>query len=154
MNILLSHKNGRNRLTCLRDDGTSTSADLGPSLPAHDLAHLIVERRLSLTSGFFICIARGYSIQQLSDAATIRSLGAEPYVAEILARGVGSLLTGACTPEQLPELVGTELAQMGLPVPAGISAASAREMLADLKELLERFRALPPGESLHLELQA
>lgn len=154
MKILLSHKNGRNRLTCVREDGTWTSADLGPSLPTHDLAHLVVERRLSLTSGFFIFIAKGHSIQELSEAATLRGLGAEPYVAEILARGVGCLLTGACTPEQLPELVGMELAQMGLLMPAGVSAESAREMLAELKDLLERFQALAPGESLHLQLQA
>jgi hypothetical protein len=152
MKILIHPKNGRSRLTCLRVDGSSTSADLGPTLPAHDLAHFVVERRLTLTSGFFVLIGRGYSIQDLSDAATIRSLGPEPYVAEILARGLGSLLTGACTPEQFPELVGTELAQMGLAMPAAVSPESTGEMLAELQDLLQRFRELAPGESLQLEL--
>jgi hypothetical protein len=151
MKVLLTRKNGRNRLTCLRADGTSTTADLGPGLPGHDLAHLVVERRLRLASGFFVNIASGYSIQQLSEASTIRALGPAPYVAEILARALGSLLTGACTLEQFRELVGTELAQWSLPMPAGVSAESAREMLEELRSLLKRFSALGPGESLALE---
>ncbi len=120
MNITFSRKDGRTRLICRRADGTFTSADLGPSLPGHDFAHLIVERTQRLPAGFFVNIAKGDSIPQLSDAATIRSLGADPYVAEILARALGSLATGACTAEQFPELVGTELRQIGLSVPGGV----------------------------------
>jgi hypothetical protein len=151
MKILITPKNGRNRLTCLRPDGTSTTADLGPLLPGHDLAHFVVERRLALPSGFFVNIARGYTIAQLSEPATIRGLGPAPYVAEILARALGSLQTGACTLEQFTELVGTELAQMNLDPPAGLSASRAREMLEELAGLLDRLRALCPGESLQLE---
>lgn len=138
-------------MICRRVDGTFTSADLGPSLPGHDFAHLIVERALRLPTGFFVNIAKGYSIQQLSDAAVIRSLGAEPYVAEILARALGSLSTGACTIEQFPELVGTELGGMGLRVPAGISTELAIRMLEELRSLMERFGGLALGESMELE---
>lgn len=152
MNITFSRKGGRTRLICRRADGTFTSADLGPSLPGHDFAHFIVERTLRLAAGFFVNIAKGYSIQQLSDAATIRSLGADPYVAEILARALGSLATGACTAEQFPELVGTELGQMGFTVPAGVSAESATRMLEELQSLLRRFAGLGPGESMELQL--
>lgn len=136
---------------CHRADGTFTSADLGPSLPGHDFAHLIVEQALQLPAGFFVNIAKGYSIQQLSDAATVRSLGTEPYVAEILARALGSLVTGACTVEQFTELVGTELRQMGLSVPGGVSAESATRMLEELQSLLKRFAGLAPGESMELK---
>jgi hypothetical protein len=151
MKILLTRKGGRHRLTCLRTDGTSTTAAVGPGLPGHDLAHFVVERRLALASGFFVNIAKGYSIQQLSQAAVIHALGPEPYVSEILSRGIGSLLTGACAPEQFEELVGTELAQMGLAIPPGVSIDSAREMLEELAGLLQRFTTLGSGESLQLE---
>jgi hypothetical protein len=151
MKILLTPRTGRNRLTCLRTDGTSTTADVGPGLPGHDLAHFVVERRLALPVGFFVNIAKGFSIQQLSDPDTLRRLGPAPLVAEILARGVGSLLTGACTPEQFQELVGTELAGIDLAMPPGVDTDSARGMLEELGGLLERFRALAPGESLELE---
>lgn len=150
MKVRFTPKNGRNRLTCLRDDGTSTSADLGPQLPGHDLAHWVVERHLSLSSGFFVNIAQGYSIQQLSDPVTIRTLGSAPLVSEILARGLGSLLTGACTLEQFPELIGMELSQMGRAVPAGVTTESTQAMLQELRELMDRFAALAPGESLEL----
>ena len=117
----------------------------------HDFAHLIVERRLRLPSGFFVNIAKGYSIQQLSDAAIIRTLGAEPYVAEILARALGSLATGACTVEQFPQLVGTELGQMGLGVPPGVSVESGMRMLEELQSTMRRFAELAPGESVELQ---
>jgi hypothetical protein len=151
MKITFSRKGGRTRVMCHRADGSFTSADLGPSLPGHDFAHLIVEQTLQLPAGFFVNIAKGYSIQQLSDAATVRSLGAEPYVAEILARALGSLVTGACTVEQFTELVSTELRQMGLSVPGGVSAESATRMLEELQSLLKRFAGLAPGESMELK---
>jgi hypothetical protein len=151
MKVVFSRKGARTRLLCRRADGTFTAADLGPSLPGHDFAHLIVERTLRLRSGFFVNIAKGYSIQQLSEAATIRSLGAEPYVAEILARALGSLATGACTVQQFPELVDTELGQMGLLVPGEVSAELAMRMLAELQSMVERFAGLAPGESLELQ---
>jgi len=151
MNIIFTPKGGRTRVLCRRADGTLTSADLGPRLPAHDFAHLIVERTLRLPSGFFVNIAKGYSIQQLSDAATIRSLGADPYVAEILARALGSLATGACTVEQFPGLVGTELGQMGLSVPGDLSIELAMRMLEEFQSMVKRFAGLAPGESMELQ---
>ena len=151
MNIIFTPKGGRTRVLCRRADGTFTSADLGPSLPAHDFAHLIVERTLRLPSGFFVNIAKGYSIQQLSDAATIRLLGADLYVAEILARALGSLATGACTVEQFRELVGTELGQMGLSVPGDLSIELAMRMLEELQSMVRRFAELAPGESMELQ---
>ncbi len=151
MNIIFTRKSGRTRMTCRRADGTFTSADLGPSLPGHDFAHLIVERTLELPAGFFVNIAKGYSIQELSDAAVIRSLGAEPYVAEVLARALGSLATGACSAEQFPELIRTELKGMSLTVPDGVSAESAMRMLEELQSMMERFGRLAPGESMKLQ---
>lgn len=151
MDVIFTNNGGRTRLMCRRADNTFTSAELGPSLPAHDFAHLIVERTLRLSSGFFVNIARGYSIQQLSEAEVIRSLGPQAYVAEILARALGSLATGACRLEQFPELLGTELGQMGLVAPDAVSADSAMRMLRELQSMLERFRGLAPGESMHLQ---
>jgi hypothetical protein len=151
MKITFSRNGGRARVICRRTDGTFTSGDLGPSLPAHDLAHFIVEQALQLPAGFFVSIAKGYSIQELSDATTVRSLGAEPYVAEILARALGSLAMGACTADEFPELVGTEFQQTGLRVPEGVSAESATRMLEALQLLLTRFAELAPGELMELQ---
>jgi hypothetical protein len=151
MKIILTRKAGRTRMLCRRADGTFSSADVGPSLPGHDLAHFIVERTLRLPAGFFISVSKGYSLQQLSEPATIRSLGPEPYVAEVLARALGELATGACTCEQFPQRVGSELERMGLGAPEGITTESAARMLAELEMLMRRFGELRPGQSLELD---
>ena len=114
MRVRISKKGKRSQLACVRSDGTHVVADLGPSLPYHDLAHFVVEREFRLKEGFFANIARGYSPAQLSDKGVILSLGREPYRAEILARGLGALATGACDPEQFEDLVNVELARLPL----------------------------------------
>jgi len=149
--IVFAKKSGRTRMTFRREDGTFTSADVGPSLPAHDFAHLVVERALGLSSGFFVNVANGLTFEQLADAAIIRSLGPEPYVAEILARALGELATGACTCDQYADRVATELGQMGLEMPAGVSAESAERMLLELESLMRHFGELSPGESMEVE---
>jgi len=151
MKVIFTKKSGRTRMSCRRGDGTFTSADVGPSLPAHDFAHFIVERTLELPTGFFKNVARGYSLDQLSDPATIRSLGREPYVAEVLARALGELVTGACKCEQFPDRVATELGQMGLEVPVGVSSEGAERMLIELQGLMRRFDEVRLGESMELE---
>lgn len=154
MKIVFTKKAGRTRMSCRRADGTFTVADVGPSLPAHDFAHLIVERTFELPTGFFVNVANGYSLEQLSDAATIRTLGVEPYVAEVLARALGELATGACSCEQFPDRVATELGQMGLEVPTGVGSQAAERMLIELQDLMRRFGELRPGESMELEFAA
>lgn len=125
-------------------------ADLGPSLPFHDLAHFVVETSLGLEDGFFANVARGYSPEQLSDKATILSLGPAPYRAEILARALGSLSTGACAPEEFEELVNMELSGLSLAT-MRISPEMREQMMAQFKTLTQRYAHLQEGEGLRLE---
>jgi hypothetical protein len=150
MRIRITRKGTRNHLACVRSDGTHVVADLGPNLPYHDLAHFVVEREFRLKHGFFANIARGYSPAQLSDKGVILSLGLEPYRAEILARGLGSLATGACDPEQFEDLVNLELSRLPLSnmnIPAEVREA----MMSEFKALRDSYACLPEGESLNLE---
>ena len=150
MLVRITKKGKRNQLACVRTDGASVVADLGPSLPHHDLAHFVVEREFLLKHGFFGNIALGYSPAQLSDKETIRSLGAEPYRAEILARALGSLVTGACAIDQFEELVNLELSAMSLTA-MQISRGVREQMLAEFRSLLNQYRKLGDGESLCLQ---
>jgi hypothetical protein len=153
MDIRITRKGSRNVLTCVRPDGTMASADIGPNLPHHDLAHFVVERAFDLQDGFFGNIARGYTPAQLSDKNIIQSLGAEPYRAEILARALGSLHTGACAPEQFEDLVNAELASLGLPslrIQPGVRDA----LLAEFKGHLSTYRDLRDGDSMTLSFSA
>jgi hypothetical protein len=152
VDIRITKKGSRNVLSCARPDGTTASADLGPNLPHHDLAHFVVERAFDLKDGFFGNIARGYTPAQLSDKNIIRRLGAEPYRAEILARALGSLHTGACSPEQFEELVNAELTALGLSsmlIEPGVLEA----LLAEFNGHLTTYRDLREGESMTLVFQ-
>ncbi len=150
MIIRITKKGSRNLLSCAREDGTTASADIGPNLPHHDLAHFVVERAFGLTDGFFGNVARGYTPLQLSNKDIILSLGAEPYRAEILARALGSLHTGACTPEQFNELVNAELSPLGL---SGmlIQPEVRDALLAEFNGHLATFGRLREGDSMTLD---
>jgi len=148
--IHITKKGTRSQLACVRSDGTQVVADLGPNLPYHDLAHFVVEREFQLQHGFFANIARGYSPTQLSDKGVILSLGSEPYRAEILARGLAALATGACDSDQFEELVNAELSRLrvsSMSIPTQVREA----MMLEFKSLRDRYACLQEGESLNLE---
>lgn len=67
MKISIVKKQNRNRIVCTRDNGSYATAEIGPNLPHHDLAHFVAETELELRGGFFGNIERGYSFEQLGD---------------------------------------------------------------------------------------
>ena len=150
MNVTITKKENRNLLKCVRNDGTSMLAELGPGLPHHDLAHYVVERKLGLTRGFFGNIAAGYTVAQLSDKDIIKSLGAPTLIAEVAARALQSLSSGACAPNQFMELINTELAQWRIAALA-IEPDAISAMLSEFQSLLGRYAALKNGESMEID---
>jgi hypothetical protein len=153
MQLRLAKKGGRCRLTCVRTDGSWTAAELGPGLPYHDLAHFVIERAFGLEHGFFGHVAIGHSLQELSSKEAIQALPPESWVAEILARALGSLATGACTPEQFSALVEEELTRRQLPAPPQLSQIAPVLLLAEYRELLDRYDALSSDASLDLRFE-
>ena len=137
----------------MREDRSCELADLGPGLPHHDLAHFVAEQEWHLREGFFGNIARGYSVAQLSDKHVIKTLGAQSLQAEVLARAVGSVQTGACTEEQFSQLVNSELEHWHAPT-LPIDAARVSAVLTRFRALLARFESLHDGESLQLEFES
>jgi len=125
--------------------------DLGPNLPHHDLAHFVVEHGFGLAQGFFGNIASGYTPEQLSDKEIIGRLGPESAAAEILARALQSLSSGACSPEQFEELVNAELAQWSIPA-IRVTPQALDTMRVDFKKLTNQYAALNDSESMELEL--
>ena len=145
---IVKSADGRHRLRCFRDDGSSTEAPVGPGLPLHDLAHYVAETELGLDEGFFGLVARGCSIAELGDRERISSLPPQIWVAETLARAVGALATGACRVDQVRALVEAELAER---TPRGLTGERAARMHERYLELVGRYRALSAGESLLLD---
>jgi hypothetical protein len=152
MQITITKRGRRNDMRCVRPDGSCEVANLGPGLPHHDLAHFVVERRWQLREGFFGNIAGGYSFTQLADKDVIKKLGAQSAQAEVLARALGSLFTGACTAEQFAELVNTELDQWHWPI-VPVSPAMVQGAAEEFEHLLARFNGLGAGESLELQFE-
>ncbi len=148
MRIVVHKGDGRHRLICVRDDGSSTRAETGPGLPAHDLAHFVAERALGLRRGFFGNIAAGRTIAELNDPGVIRALDAEAWTAEALARALGATATGGCRAAELPSLVRAELGDGALPA---LDDGVARAMTDELARLLAEWRALPDGAALTLD---
>lgn len=151
MRVTIRKKASRAQLTCVRRDGTSVTADLGPALPFHDLAHLVVERAFALQDGFFGNIARGYTPQQLSDKAVILRLGRAPYRAEVLARALGSLQTGACAAAQFEALVNAELIHLGLDE-MHIPPPVVERLMEDFRLLVANYSDLRVGDSMEVDV--
>ncbi len=150
MRIRITRNGHRNSLACQRPDGTAAFTDIGPGLPHHDLAHYVVERQFNLKEGFFGNIARGFTPAQLSDKEVIKRLGPESAVAEVLARALQSLSSGACERGQFAELVNAEFLQWGVPQLA-MDPAAVDAMAEEFLGLLQRFAALADRESMTLE---
>jgi hypothetical protein len=151
MKITFTKTQGRSRLTCQRRDGSVATANVGPHLPHHDLAHYVVESHWRLQLGFYGHIARGRSILELSDKDVIPTLGPEAYLAEVLARALQSLSSGACLPAQFDDLVSAELGTRAIPPPPGLNEAVAGELSTRFRSLLDQYHALDTGESLALD---
>jgi hypothetical protein len=149
--VKFTKKHARTVLSCRRPDGSTTSADLGPLLPYHDLAHYVVESTLELQRGFFGNVSAGFAIASLGDKQTIRTLGSDSLIAEVLARALTSLQTGACNKEEFAELVNAELAQFKIAAVAGLSPETVEQMSNELRRLTSQFEALAPGDSMVLE---
>lgn len=151
MLIRFTRSGARNRLTCVRSDGTFTQSDLGPRVPFHDLAHIVAERNLNIREGFFGNIQRGYSIEELSSRETILSLGPDSRTSEVAARAVQGLGSGAYTNEEFVQLIKTELRVYGMEDALTIANEVIDTMKAEYAALIEQWNALRDGETLELE---
>jgi len=154
MKIRIANKGHRNQLICEKKDGAFEIADLGPTLPFHDIAHFIVERHLKLQNGFFGNIYNGYSVKQLSDKEVIKTLSAESTVAEITTRALQALASGACTAEQFTGLVKEEFEIYSVDFSLDLDENKINKMLSDFKSILFQWEQLREGEALELEFEA
>jgi hypothetical protein len=151
MLIKITKKINRNILVCTRADGSYTKVEMGSQLPFHDIAHYVVDKSLSIKNGFYGLIAQGYTIEQLSDKQVIKTLGAEAWISEVLARALGSLYTGSCSLEQFIPLIQTEMKGRGeedkIPI---LDEEKVLEMLAEYTALLSEWRNLPDGGAVEM----
>ena len=148
MEIKITKKNNRNLLTCVRSDGSVVQSNLGPKLPFHDIAHFVVESTLNLQEGFYGNILKGYSVEQLSDKQIIKTLPPQAWFAEITTRALQSLSLGACTIQQFPSLVETELQQFSINYNQNLNEKIISDMLCHYQQLMQQWHTLTEGQTL------
>ncbi|MEO6346719.1 MAG: hypothetical protein ABIO60_02310 [Aquaticitalea sp.] len=150
MEIVLRKGKNRNILTCKREDGSSTSINLGPNIPNHDFAHYVVENKFNLTRGFFGNIKNGKTISELSESDIIQDLPPETWLSEILARNLQSLRSGGVEIEQFVSIIKWEAEKItGIEIPK-INIADVCEMKQDFDNLCEKWTLL--GENKEIKL--
>src|SRR5437763_4471403 len=83
--------------TCVRTDGSWTSAPIGPERgygPIHDMAHYVAETALGLTGGFLGLLARGWAIDDF-EVGALEKIAREPDSRDAgVAEGIAGLLSG------------------------------------------------------------
>lgn len=152
MQIKFINKGNRNLLVCERRDGAFEITDIGPGLPAHDIAHFIIERELKLEHGFYGNIYYGFTVRQLSQKEIIQGLHIESGVSEIATRALQSLSTGACTPDQFLQLIEEEFNKFSIVYPLSFTEETISRMLTDYQGLIDQWQELREGQSIDLWL--
>lgn len=152
MEIKITKKNNRNLLTCVRPNGVIMQSNLGPKLPFHDIAHFVVENTLNLSCGFYGNILKGYSVEQLSDKKIIKTLPPQSWYAEITTRALQSLSSGACTIQQFPSLIETELQQFSINYNQNLNEEIISNMLNQYQQLIQEWHSLTEGQTLNFHL--
>lgn len=146
-------RGGPDSLACVRADGTRTWERLQPALAVHDLVHFAVESELELRAGFFGLLASGWSVTTFLDREARSELPAEAVEAEHLVGRFWQETWDGSPPDAETfnaALAAIEAARPGLVLRRPSHAEIAR-VRARLRELVDRWYSLAPGETLELE---
>ncbi|SEL37552.1 hypothetical protein SAMN04487910_2275 [Aquimarina amphilecti] len=137
-------------LTCVREDGTSTSVNLGPDIPNHDIAHYVIEKRFNLRDGFYGKVKSGMTIETLSDKNVIKNLGPETWLSEIMARNLQSIGSGAAKTKEFIELINWEAEKIdGIKIPK-MNLTDIEKIKEDFDQLCKEWDLIPENGELKL----
>ncbi len=150
MEIIITKGNNRNTLTCKRENNTTTSLNLGPDLPNHDIAHYVIETKFNMKKGFYGAIKSGMSIEELSDKNTIKKLGSESWLAEIMTRNLQGIGSGAVAIEQFIALVKWEAKGFKNMTIPEMDINMIKDLKTEFDYLCDRWDKIPEGAQLNL----
>ncbi|MCE2401289.1 hypothetical protein J4G08_10425 [Candidatus Poribacteria bacterium] len=139
------HKHKPDTLTCIRDDGTVTWTHIHRGFVQHDFAHYVVETTLGFQNAFFGLVAKGYNILDFNLPTSKRpfkipkeAMKVEPIVALLQAELWESFPAPLLQPESQE-------------LPANATPAQIETMRQHLRNLLQQWDNLAPGESMDLQ---
>lgn len=141
------------QLTCVRDDGTTTTGEMPrQGILPHDAIHFVVESTLGWRDAFFGHVARGAELnafeRKLVDknpdwASLPQALQAESLVECLQAEQWG----GPADPQTFQQTLAVGCRQRGVSPPV-VSADDLRRVHTALRDFGAAWRPLPPGGSL------
>ena len=141
------------RLTCQRDDGTTTCGELPrQGILPHDAIHFVVESILGWRDAYFGHVARG---TELNPADWHRAAAMPGWGTEVQALQSESLVEclqaeqwgGATGPDTFRETLAITCARRHVAPPA-LDVADLHRLRKALREFGAAWRPLPPGGSL------
>lgn len=153
MKILLQKQlDGTEWLQCHRPDGSVLREQVQVGSAYHDLAHLVVERRLGIREGIWGKIADGFSLTEYNRSNEERAFAITPegYRAEFLSTLVQSAVgTGSISPAYIELLRDASLAN-GIPFPELPEADLLASMIDEATALTRQWGAVPSGGSMEI----
>lgn len=160
MKIKLKKKSeGDSVLAVVRSDGSFTGDRLRSDgfSAIHDLTHHVVEQTLELDCGFFGLLERGWDIQDFENKENTAAIPDEAIVVECIVGQLTNLMLRGPQVEirEFNWLIGEAVSSVR---PKSVAPQFSEETFSLLQErlanLLSKWRALRPGESLELDFPA
>ena len=146
-------RDGPNTLTCIRADGSTTWAKVQDYFPVHDMTHFVVESTLGIPNAFYSLVLDGWDIEDFTVKGMASRLPAEANLVEaIVGRLQRDVIPGSgFTAESFNEEVEAVLEGIGNPARRRVTESELADMRSRLRELVSRWKALSPGNSIELE---
>lgn len=154
------NKDGSAALTCVRSDGSSTwqrqEGKLGSFFPPHDLTHFSVETALGYSSAFYGLVADGWELSDFTHPWPRGRPPVEAHLVEVIVSSfemeqrIGAAASAQEFNDRTLERLEAKSDDPRTP-PQRILSDEELDRVRSLRaRLLERWSALPPGETLEL----
>ena len=143
-------------LSCLRADGSVTwqrqEGKQGRFFPIHDLTHYAVETVLGHRRGFYGLVAEGWNLTDFGAPWPRGRLPADMDPSELIVGFLDTERAGGVewSAEDFNQKAALYFAQHAIPGACRMTDDDLGLVRARLRELLDRWRALPAGETLEL----
>ena len=118
----------------------------------HDLLHFAAEKEAGVQSGFWGTLAAGHTLADMNDrtGVALGAAGPDVMAVERIVGPLSAALKGTSAADLVVRLRGY-LAETGTPAPAWLTEAFVAAVQERMRRLLGAWRAVPFGESLHLD---
>lgn len=158
MKIEFQKKSGKpNVLKCIRTDGTSSWTSIHQGLEIHDLAHYAAEFILRFDEAFYGLVSKGYDISDFEAPREKRPKEILPVNLPLQSQQIEHLVNllqidflSTDKEFNLLDQIKNILSEKSIPFPKILDEIRLQQIKTLLKDLMQQWHSLKPGETLHL----